>query len=117
MTNRKQPTAVKDKPREGDPEQFKRFLEAARKAEAEETEKRRGSGVRAGSAPESEELITRLGNVIYWTGCALAIVWIGFSLFASGYEPRWGIWVEVGLGGAAMIWVLGRSIKYVLSGT
>jgi hypothetical protein len=71
--------------------------------------------------PEAESLVTRIGNVFYWAGCALALGWLLFcvlqmSSFGSIYQPPSTILLTVTLGGAAVIWMVGRAIRYVLTG-
>ena len=61
-------------------------------------------------------MIDRLGNVLYWAACLLAVVAIVFG----GWAFAVGILNPVGLvmfvGGGIVIWLIGRAIRYVLSG-
>jgi hypothetical protein len=60
----------------------------------------------------------RLGNIIYFAACALALVWAGSTLLAeagSGDQVRWGEWALGGLVQSALIWGVGRAVKYILT--
>ena len=57
----------------------------------------------------------RLGNLIYWMGCAGAVVFAGIGLgtliFGSGSE-RFGSAVLFGAG-AGMSWLAGRAARFL----
>ena len=67
-------------------------------------------------------MLERLGNVIYWLGCALSAVVAIFTGYAfimmAFYEQKWReMWVLVLFGGiAVIIWVAGRAVRYILVG-
>ena len=62
-------------------------------------------------------MLARLGEVVYWAGCGLAVIWIGMGLYASfdREHPRWEDFALAG-GGAVLIWLIGRATRYVLAG-
>jgi hypothetical protein len=61
----------------------------------------------------------RIGNVLYWLGCALAALTIaaGVALYVSEGQSRSdGIGIFIGfLVAAAVVWVIGRALLYVLA--
>ena len=62
-------------------------------------------------------MAARLGNALYWVATTLAFAWAAFSAYAevtSDY-PDWKQWFMVGLLPAAIVWAIGRAIKYVLA--
>jgi hypothetical protein len=64
-------------------------------------------------------MTTRLANVIYWTGCALAFMWLGYVLLSMGTSPitaDLGAILAVAFCGATVIWMIGRAIRYVMIG-
>jgi hypothetical protein len=70
-----------------------------------------------------DKWIARLGNVLYWTACALAFCWFVLSMLAvvpspSGRWPsgEWGLGLGIGLVGGLIIWLIGRAIRYFLAG-
>jgi len=54
-----------------------------------------------------KEIFERLGRVLYWAGCALAAV----VFFASIKGGNGGI----GLAAAFLIWLVGRTFRYILA--
>ena len=62
-------------------------------------------------------MIDRLANVLYWTACALALALIvlGFGYYSTTTGLRPGFLVLV-LVVAFVIWLIGRAVRYVLSG-
>ena len=59
-------------------------------------------------------MLARLGNVIYWMTCGLAILVL--SMFVSlAMKDGWGL-VLYGIMAATMIWVVGRAVRSVLAG-
>jgi hypothetical protein len=64
-------------------------------------------------------MLSRLGNVLYWLGCAAAvgtIVIAAFTVISDAYfrsEPLIYIFPIVI---ALMFWLIGRACRYVLSG-
>jgi hypothetical protein len=66
--------------------------------------------------------MARLGNIIYWLGCVIAVVVIAYPFFFivsewGNYElappDPWSVGAYV-VGGAA-IWLIARAAKYVLA--
>jgi hypothetical protein len=69
-------------------------------------------------------MAARLGNVLYWTGCILAglIVVLGLTIHfavdpasAAGRSPE--IVIAATLVAAAIVWLVGRALRYILAGT
>ena len=60
----------------------------------------------------------RLGDVLYWTGCAAAIAVAGFFVLSVVDSGRDDWWIAVAFGAAysAGCWVLGRALRYILAG-
>jgi hypothetical protein len=61
-------------------------------------------------------MIARLGNVVCWVTCVLAAGWLVMLVGLQRHEadPEWGkAWIA-GLVVAAIIWLCGRTIKYIL---
>jgi hypothetical protein len=69
---------------------------------------------------DGSAMIVRLGNVLYWFGCGVAvlILVIGvLQLITEGSTRSGEIWIVIGFIIAALIvWLIGRSCRYVLSG-
>jgi multisubunit Na+/H+ antiporter MnhG subunit len=66
-------------------------------------------------------MVARLGNALYWAGCVLAILIIGFGILAFFNDPiaarRPGLVMVVTATSSVVIWLVGRAIHYVLTGT
>ena len=65
------------------------------------------------------DVITRFANVIYWACCVLALIWLASWLYAMATAPviiDRGAMLAVTFGGAAVIWMIGRAIRYVMIG-
>jgi hypothetical protein len=61
-------------------------------------------------------MFARLVDVIYWASGVLAALWLAYCLgnmSMSGYTTGG---LLLGLIGAALIWLVGRAIRYVLVG-
>jgi hypothetical protein len=62
-----------------------------------------------------ETAVERLGDVLYWLGCGLAAVALGIGVFVfvdvKTIEPLPVFGVA-----AVVIWLIGRALRYVLSG-
>jgi hypothetical protein len=59
----------------------------------------------------------RLGDVLYWAGCVLAILTIAIGVFLSwGERHTWEVGV-VTFVIAVLFWLIGRACRYVLAGT
>lgn len=65
-------------------------------------------------------MLARLGNVLYWLGCIVAVL-----IAAAGFMPYWsegyarkdGVGVTIASVVIALIaWVVGRACRYVLAG-
>lgn len=58
-------------------------------------------------------MIGRLGNVLYWTGCVFAVLVPVFAFLAEGQD-----WEVLSLGGliGLGVWLIGRALRYVLTG-
>lgn len=64
-------------------------------------------------------MAARLGDVLYWVGCALAAGCLALFAWLGVDDPRpetRTIAFAVGAGGALMIWLFGRACRYVLAG-
>jgi hypothetical protein len=63
-------------------------------------------------------MASRLGQVVYWISCVLAVLWAAVFILAptSQAQPEWGFLVGVAIVGAGVIWAVGRAIRYVLVG-
>jgi hypothetical protein len=64
-------------------------------------------------------MVARLGNVLYWAACVLAVGWLAFWLYAirmNGGRGDTGLGLAVTFGGAAVIWLIARATRYVLTG-
>ena len=60
-------------------------------------------------------MAARLGNVLYWLGCAVAIVLALLGvLILFGHSPGMAVFLFVP---AAVAWGLGAAARYVLSGS
>jgi uncharacterized membrane-anchored protein len=59
-------------------------------------------------------MLARLGNVLYWLGCGLAIVVTAVGAVIA-HDTGLGFFVAA-LVIAALIWLVGRACRYVLSG-
>jgi hypothetical protein len=65
------------------------------------------------------DMTTRLANVIYWASCVLAVIWLAYCLLTMARAPvivDLGPVLAVTFGGAAVIWMIGRAIRYVMIG-
>jgi hypothetical protein len=62
-------------------------------------------------------MAARLGDLLYRTACIVAVVWAAFILvFAATLSPPdWTIATPVAAAGAALIWGIGRVVRFVLS--
>ena len=62
-------------------------------------------------------MVERLGNVLYWTGCAAAV---GVVILSSVNDVRRGtvdsFTITVAVVGAVGCWALGRALRYILAG-
>ena len=64
-------------------------------------------------------MIARLGNVLYWAACVLAVLVAVFSLVSFVDSPLQQYdWANLAFRGGigASVWVVGRALKYVLAG-
>ena len=61
----------------------------------------------------------RLGHVLYWTGCVLAILTIAIGVFLSLDESNTFAWEVrvIAIVIAVLFWLIGRACRYVLAGT
>ena len=62
--------------------------------------------------------VARLGEVLYWAGCVIAVAMIGLTVVAyyDGTAPS-GSKFPVFVGGFAfVVWLIGRACRYVLAG-
>jgi len=62
------------------------------------------------------QMSAHLGTVIYRAACVAAVGWAVFILLWSAYlaRPDWTIYTPIAVGGAAIIWGLGRAAHYLL---
>ncbi len=65
-------------------------------------------------------MAARLGQVLYWLACAVAASIVGLTAVASstGTTPAREAAIYVGVAAAlsALIWLVGRAIRYILAG-
>lgn len=69
-------------------------------------------------------MLARLGEVLWWSGFVVAVLWIlisGYVFLASGFDgpPRVSDYLFIGfivLCPAAIFWLIGRGARYVLAG-
>jgi hypothetical protein len=64
-------------------------------------------------------MLERLGNVIYWLGCALSalvVILAGYLLTAGGLRGSEYIFILVLMGVAVVVWAIGWAIRYILVG-
>lgn len=60
-------------------------------------------------------MAARLGIVLYWLGCLIALLVLGLAAMALfGATPIWGLILILP---AAGIWGFGRAARFVLAGT
>jgi hypothetical protein len=61
-------------------------------------------------------MLPRLGDAIYWFGCIVAAVILGFGVFSywfgQGGLSVLGSWAVL----AAIPWAIGSAIRYILTG-
>jgi hypothetical protein len=63
------------------------------------------------------QMVERLGHVLYWAGCVLAILIIVIGVYLSWYErDAWEMRV-ITFVVAALVWLIGRACRYLLAGT
>ncbi len=63
-------------------------------------------------------LLERLGNVLYWLGTGIAVLFFGISIliaFAGEGEQRWFSAIMAAVFAVAS-WGIGRALRYVLAG-
>ena len=73
--------------------------------------------MRNGDLPE-RKVLERLGEVLYWLGCILAaivVVWGGVFAFRGDHADDPYLFSIVAVA-AFSIWVIGRALRYILSG-
>ena len=65
-------------------------------------------------------MAARLGNVIYWLACAVAVLMLAvvpIALLIEARDEAW--WIDTAIhviAPAILIWLAGRGVKYVLAG-
>jgi uncharacterized BrkB/YihY/UPF0761 family membrane protein len=61
----------------------------------------------------------RLGHVLYWAGCVLAILVIAIGVLFSWGETEKIAWEMRVIASviAVLFWLIGRACRYVLAGT
>jgi hypothetical protein len=62
-------------------------------------------------------MAARLGNILYWTACAAAVIWALFIFAATAplERPDWTIGTPVVIAGSFVIWGIGRVVRRFLS--
>ena len=63
-------------------------------------------------------MIKRLANVIYWVACAIGVLIVLAGIFVASQEvvySSFGVIVVFALA-AALIWLIGLAVRYVLVG-
>ena len=63
-------------------------------------------------------MATRLGDFLYRTVCAIAVLWVAFIFLITANLPLpdWTIATPVAGAGALIIWTIGWAVRYVLAG-
>jgi hypothetical protein len=74
------------------------------------------NGQHLGALQRPNDMITRLANVMHWAGCVLALIWVAIWLHDGPiyYRGSLGLVLAIAFGGAAVIWMIGRAIRYVM---
>lgn len=72
----------------------------------------------SGEIGATQNMIERLGNVLYWAACLAALGWllIAFAGISTMPKPEWSMFWIIGVGISAAIWAAGRAVRYVLAG-
>lgn len=63
-------------------------------------------------------MIERLGNVLYWLGCAIGVIFGALCCFGVFFGVGSERWITI-IGAAifaAVFWATGRACRYVLAG-
>ena len=72
--------------------------------------------VMTGGSPKETTIAARLGDIIYWIGCLLAVSWAAPCCYTAHTHPGVAIHsVLFAIIGAAIIWVFCRAVQYVLA--
>ena len=58
----------------------------------------------------------RLGVVLYWLGCGLAIIFLSLAAFAISNNTEKIVPILLGFVPAAICYLVGRACRFVLSG-
>jgi hypothetical protein len=61
-------------------------------------------------------MLARLGNVLYWTGCIAAALWFALGIHSISL-PVAMIDIIALVSPTLAFWLIGRALRYVLSGT
>lgn len=64
-------------------------------------------------------MLERLGDVLYWVACGLALVAFAVGcLIAISFPAMWDrlMFTAVAAGAAGVLWLVGRACQYVLAG-
>jgi hypothetical protein len=61
-------------------------------------------------------VLARLGHVLYWIGCIVAVV-VLLAGAAAWLAPGPPAFMVLGAIAAVIAWLIGRACRYVLSGT
>jgi hypothetical protein len=65
-------------------------------------------------------MVARIGTVLYWLGCVLAVLIIGFGALSVvdsdslGMHP--GVVAAVVGASSVAVWLTGRALRYILAG-
>ena len=71
---------------------------------------------------EGNGMLVRLGNVLYWSGTGVAVLFILAGIYyavpaADGVGDKgWGYYAVRAAGSAIVAWLIGRAARYVLAG-
>ena len=66
------------------------------------------------------DMAGRLGNVLYWLFCAVAVLFVVLGVFGTAVNgiDNVSIWPILGVAVAAVLaWLIGRACRYILAGT
>ena len=61
-------------------------------------------------------MLARLGDVLYWAGCLLAVLLVAAAIAYYNFEDIKLFELLILIGLAVIVWMIGRACRYVLAG-
>ena len=61
-------------------------------------------------------MLARLGDVLYWVGCLLAVLLVAAAIAYYNFEDIKLVELLILIGLAVIVWMIGRACRYVLAG-